>query len=73
MAQFVTEGGKVWVEGHEMIATNVTSRNGVIRFRGICTGHASNDPIRNTGYNGGTYGSNEGATYTTRNVGAVHE
>jgi len=52
------EGSKVWVQGHEFIARNVTVSEGVLRFKGICSDHPANASIRNTGYNGGTYGWN---------------
>jgi len=58
------DGDRVMVQGFEFIATDVRIVHDVngqpgraaVRFKGVCTAAACNDFIRNTGYNGGTYG-----------------
>lgn len=54
-------GDTVRIQGYEFSVTNVriiTMADGqeVVRFVGVCTDAKDNDPIRNTSYNGGTYG-----------------
>ncbi len=63
----IVEGDLVYVQGHLMTAKNVrhyfddeTGRT-VARFEGHCVNR--DDDIYNTGYNGGTYGGNDLATY----------
>ena len=69
--QLVSEGLIVYIQGHEFIVSNVRvyQENGVamnlpfVRFTGTCTDSPRNDSIRNTCYNGGTYGGNKFAGY----------
>jgi hypothetical protein len=60
--QHLVEKGTVWNCGYEFIVTNlrIVQINGkpTARFEGICTDNPVNDDIKNTGYNGGTYGGN---------------
>jgi hypothetical protein len=69
-AQKLVEGGKVRVQGYEFIVTNLRihpadgCKEAFARFTGVCTDNPVNDSIRNTSYNGGTYGGNRFAGYT---------
>lgn len=60
------EGDRIWLQGHEFKVTDLTKTEEdgktSIRFKGVCTSHASNDNIRNTMYNGGSYGAWSGIT-----------
>ncbi len=60
--QDVYEGAIVYIQGHEFIVTNLRfmeiNNKPTARFDGVCTESARNDSIRNTGYNGATYGGN---------------
>lgn len=68
----IVEGQIMNVCGYHFIATEVEYFTDdecddceILRYIGICTDESRNDSIRNTGYNGGTYGyrvlKNEGA------------
>lgn len=58
--QLLRNNGLVYVQGYEFLISNlrICNVNGVpaARFTGTCTANPRNDSIRNTGYNGGTYG-----------------
>lgn len=60
--QRVFEGATVYIQGTEMTVTNLRfmtiNGNVCARFEGVCTDSTRNDHIRNTGYNGATYGGN---------------
>lgn len=66
--QHLEEGKTVMVEGYEMIVTNLRIVEDVYspqlpgkpiaRFQGVFTDRPSNDELRNTSFNGGTYGGN---------------
>jgi hypothetical protein len=53
-------GDVVYIQGYEFIARDVrivrSSEGGLCRFEAHCTDDARNDPIRNTPYDGATYG-----------------
>ena len=63
--QTVRNGRLVYIQGYEFIVSNCrvhqVEGKPVLRFTGTCTPDKRNDDIRNTGYNGGTYGGNEQA------------
>jgi hypothetical protein len=50
-------GMTIWNHGHQFVVSDVRDvGNDVIRYTGTCNNHKSNDSIRRTSYNGGTYG-----------------
>ena len=56
-------GDKIWNHGHEFIVTEPrvhevknSAFTHQFTYIGVCTDDPSNDSIRNTGFNGGTYG-----------------
>lgn len=55
-------GDIIYNQGYEFIATDVrrvllTTGGDAIRYKGVCTDSDRNNSIRDTGYNGGTYGA----------------
>jgi len=57
-------GDKIFLQGYLFEVTNIRLADTynidnpkVVRFEGRCTSDERNDSIRNTGYNGGTYGA----------------
>ena len=72
--QVVANGLTVVVQGYLMRVENVSThldapndlgyeRCRIVRFTGRCTDNPVNDDIRNSAYNGGTYGGNYLAGY----------
>lgn len=61
--QHLINGSTVYVQGHEMIVSDlrIVEIQGQLRasFKGTCTNDKGNDSIRHTMYNGGTYGGNK--------------
>lgn len=55
------EGDIIFVQGFSFKASNIKFKcinsfgDDVFNFTGTCTDDKRNDPIKNTGYNGGTY------------------
>lgn len=65
--QLVSEGLIVYIQGYEFLVSNVREviKQGekCVEFTATCTENERNDSIRNTGYNGGTYGGNRFSNY----------
>lgn len=63
-------GDRVFVQGYIFTVCDVQLLKGwettetVVRFKGICTGHAQNSDIMKTSYNGGRYGQLARLPYT---------
>lgn len=67
--QNVAVNAVVWVQGYQFIIErfwliDIPKVGQVVRFIGRCTDHENNDSIRNTSYNGGTYGGKVGTCYS---------
>lgn len=57
--QKIENGKTVMIEGYEFAISNMQQIDDRILFTGTCTDSPRNDSIRNTSYNGGTYGGNK--------------
>lgn len=50
-------GDVIYISGYTFKISNLTNRNGTVRFKGTLTRDARNRSMRGTMYDGGTYGA----------------